>query len=278
MLDVRLFRNPRFSAASAAIALAFFGLFGFIFMITQYFQVVRGYDPLGAGLATLPFAFVTAGFSPLAMLLMRRFGTKLVVAAGMVMMSAGFVVAATTEVNAPYWGKVVIAMALMAAGLGLTTGPATEAIMGALPPGKAGAGSAVNDTTREVGGTLGVAIIGSVLNSAYGSHVLSGLTALGAPIASGHLAGQSVVAGMNVAARFPAPLRDAAQSAVRSAFVSGLHRGSVVAAGITLAAALVALVFVPARPLSSEVGAGEDILLIGTDAAGTHPSMTKASA
>ena len=137
MLDVRLFRNPRFSAASAAIALAFFGLFGFIFMITQFFQVVRGYDPLGAGLATLPFAFVTAGFSPVAMLLMSRFGTKLVVAAGLATMSAGFVVAATTEVDAPYWGKVIIAMALMAAGLGLTTGPATEAIMGALPPGKA---------------------------------------------------------------------------------------------------------------------------------------------
>jgi EmrB/QacA subfamily drug resistance transporter len=273
MLDVRLFRNPRFSAASVAIALAFFGLFGFIFMITQYFQVVRGYDPLGAGLATLPFAFVTAGFSPLAMLLMRRFGTKLVVAAGLVLMSAGFAVAATTEVDAPYWGKVIIAMALMAAGLGLTTGPATEAVMGALPPGKSGAGSAVNDTTREVGGTLGVAIIGSVLNSAYGSHALSGLTALGAPAAAGHLAGQSVVAGMNVAARFPAPLRDAAQSAVRSAFTAGLHRGSVAAAGITLAAALVALVFVPAR-----AAAGDDIVLSTTDAADTRPSMTGASA
>ncbi len=262
MLDVRLFRNARFSAASAAIALAFFGLFGFIFMITQYFQVVRGYDPLGAGIATLPFAFVTAGFSPVAMLLMRRFGTKLVVAAGMLMMSAGFVVAATTGVDSPYWGKVIIAMALMAAGLGLTTGPATEAIMGALPRGKAGAGSAVNDTTREVGGTLGVAIIGSVLNSAYGSHVLSSLTALGAPAAAGHLAGQSVVAGMNVAAGLPAPLRDAAVAAVRSAFVTGLHRGSLVAGSVTLAAALVALAFLPARP-----PAGEDVVFLQTEAA-----------
>ena len=273
MLDVRLFRNPRFSAASAAIALAFFGLFGFIFMITQYFQLVRGYDPLGAGIATLPFAFVTAGFSPVAMLLMRRFGTKLVVAAGLVTMSAGFLVAATTAVDSPYWGKVIIAMALMAAGLGLTTGPATEAIMGALPAGKAGAGSAVNDTTREVGGTLGVAIVGSVLNSAYGAHVLTGLTALGAPAATGHLAGQSVVAGMNVAARFPAPLRDAAESAVRTAFVTGLHRGSLVAAGTALAAALVALVFVPARAAASE-----DLVFVQTDAADSAPAMTRTSA
>jgi len=263
MLDVRLFRNPRFSAASAAIALAFFGLFGFIFMITQYFQVVRGYNPLGAGIATLPFAFVTAGFSPLAMLLMRRIGTKLVVAAGLAVMGAGFAVAATTAVDAPYWGTVIISMTLMAAGLGLTTGPATEAIMGALPAGKAGAGSAVNDTTREVGGTLGVAIVGSVLNSAYGSHVFSSLTALGASATSAHLAGQSVVSGMNVAAGFAAPVRDAAAAAVRTAFVSGLHRGSLVAAGTSLAAALVALAFVPARaatvaePAAARTGAAD---------------------
>ncbi len=107
-------------------------------MITQFFQIVRGYDPLGAGLATLPFAFVTAAFAPIAMQLMRRFGTKLVVSAGLATMSAGFIVAATTSADAAYWGPIVTAMSLMAAGLGLTTGPATEAIMGALPPGKPG--------------------------------------------------------------------------------------------------------------------------------------------
>src|SRR6202020_2614667 len=253
VLEVRLFRTPRCSAASAAIALSFFGLFGFIFMITQSFQVVRGYDPLGAGIATLPFAFVTAGFSPVAMLLMRRLGTKLVVTAGMIMMSAGFLVAATTAVDSPYWGKVIIAMALMAAGLGLTTGPATDAIMGALPRGKAGAGSAVNDTTREVGGTLGVAIVGSVLNSAYGAHVLHGLVSLGGSVSSGRLAGQSVVSGMNVAARFPAPVRAAAHDAVSSAFMVGLHRGSFVAACAVAVAGLVALAFLPAR---AAVGGG----------------------
>src|SRR6476646_4599986 len=115
LFDVTLFANARFSAASGAIAAAFFGLFGFIFMITQYFQVVRGYDPLGAGVATLPFAFVTAGFAPVAMLLMRRFGTKLVVAAGLAIMSAGFIVAAATSADAAYWGPIVTAMALMAA-------------------------------------------------------------------------------------------------------------------------------------------------------------------
>jgi EmrB/QacA subfamily drug resistance transporter len=255
MLDVRLFRNPRFAAASGAIALAFFGLFGFIFMITQYFQIVRGFSPLHAGLATLPFAFVTAGFSPVAMMVMKRIGTKVVVAAGLFLMSAGLLDAATTPTDASYWGRIVFAMALMAAGLAFTTGPATDAIMGALPAGKAGAGSAVNDTTREVGGTLGVAIVGSVLNSAYGGHVLHGLVSLGASASTGRLAGQSVVAGMNVAARFPAPLQAAAHNAVSSAFMVGLHRGSFVAACAVAVAGLVALAFLPARAAVADGGA-----------------------
>jgi EmrB/QacA subfamily drug resistance transporter len=273
MLDVRLFRNPRFSAASGAIALAFFGLFGFIFMITQYFQVVRGYGPLGAGVATLPFAVITAVFSPLAMMVMKRFGTKLVIAAGLLLMSSGFLVAAAMSTNAPYWGPVVTSMSLMAAGLSFTAGPATDAIMGALPRDKAGAGSAVNDTTRELGGTLGVAIVGSVLNSAYGAHVLGALTALGAPAAVGRLAGQSVVAGVTAAAQFPAPVRAAAEAAVRSAFMAGLHRGSLVAAGAAAVGALVALLLVPARAT-----ADTEIFSSRTDAAGTGTADAESTA
>jgi EmrB/QacA subfamily drug resistance transporter len=264
MLDVRLFRNPRFSAASGSIALAFFGLFGFIFLITQYFQVVRGYDPLRAGVATLPFAIVTGALSPAAILIMKRIGTKLVVALGLLVMSGGFVVTVLTPENAPYWGQIVIAMTLLAAGLALTTGPATDAIMGALPLDKAGAGSAVNDTTREVGGTLGVAIIGSVLNSAYGSHVFHSLTGLGAPTAVAHEAGQSVIAGVVTATHFPAGLQAAAAESVRQAFMAGVHAGSLVAACATAAAAVVALVFLPARAHS-----GQPQSLSGTERAGS---------
>jgi hypothetical protein len=247
LLDVRLFRNPRFSAASVAIALAFFGLFGFIFLITQYFQAVRGYGPLRAGVATLPFAIITGACSPLAIMVMRRLGTKIVVAAGLALMSGGFAVAANIGVNAGYWHLIIAGMALMAAGLAFTTGPATEAIMGALPPAKSGAGSAVNDTTRELGGTLGVAIVGSVLNSAYGAHVASALTRLGAPHAAVSEARQSIVAGLITATRFPPPARAAAVGGVRDAFVTGLHGGSAVAAGVTAVAALIALAFLPAR-------------------------------
>jgi hypothetical protein len=252
MLDVRLFRNMRFTAASGAIALAFFGLFGFIFLITQYFQLVRGYDPLRAGVATLPFAVVTGAVSPAAIALMKRLGTKVVVTAGLLLMSAGFVVASTTAVDSAYWGRIITAMALMAAGLGLTASPATEAVMGAVPLGKAGVGSAVNDTTREVGGTLGVAIVGSVLSSAYGSQVVGALTRMGVPGAAAAAAGQSVAAGLAVAGRVPAALREAAFTTVRAGFMTGLHQGSLVAAGATAAAALVALTFLPARVRSAQ--------------------------
>jgi EmrB/QacA subfamily drug resistance transporter len=247
MLDVRLFRNPRFTAASGAIALAFFGLFGFIFLITQYFQVVRGYDALRAGVATLPFAIVTGAVSPLAITLMKRAGTKAVVTAGLALMSVGFVIAAGTTADSAYWGRIIISMTLMAAGLGLTSSPATDAIMGALPRDKAGAGSAVNDTTREVGGTLGVAVIGSVLSSAYSSRVAAALAGLGVPAAAVSAARQSVAAGAAVTGHLPAGQRETASAAVSHAFVSGLHAGSLVAAGAAAVAAAMALAFLPAR-------------------------------
>ena len=226
LFDVRLFANPRFSAASASIALAFFGLFGFIFMITQYFQAVRGYDTLQAGVATLPFALVTGVMSPVAIVVMKRVGTKVVVDGGH----------GADERRVPGRGRVGGRLrrtgvgsswrcALMASGLAFTAGPATDAIMGALPPSRAGAGSAVNDTTREVGGTLGVAVVGSVLASLYASHLADSFARLGLPHAVTDAAGQSVVAGLAVAERLPEGVRGAAVAAVKDAFMSGLQRG-----------------------------------------------------
>jgi hypothetical protein len=268
MLDVRVFANARFSAASGAIALAFFGLFGFIFLITQYFQVVRGYDPLRAGVATLPFAVVTGAMSPAAIAAMKRIGTKVVVAGGLVLMSAGFVVAAGVGADSAYWGRIIVSMTLMAAGLALTSGPATDAIMGAVLPGKAGAGSAVNDTTRELGGTLGVAVAGSVMASVYGAHVLRSLTSLGAPAAAAAAAQKSVVAGLTAAAHLPPALQDLAAQAARQAFVDGLSAGSLVAAAGTAAAAAAALAFLPARAKASRPGSPAASVVIGPNEQG----------
>jgi hypothetical protein len=162
-------------------------------------------------------------------------------------MSAGFAVAASLSPGSAYWGPVIVSMTLIAAGLALTASPATDAIMGALPPAKAGAGSAVNDTTRELGGALGVAVIGSVMASAYGTRVLASLAHLGAPAAVVAAARQSVAAGLTVAAHLPPALQPAAVAAARQAFTDGLSAGSIVAAAATAAAAVGAVLFLPAR-------------------------------
>jgi EmrB/QacA subfamily drug resistance transporter len=248
LLDVRLFTDRRVSVGSGAIALAFFSLFGFIFLITQYFQAVRGYDTLTAGLATLPFALVIAPVSPLAILAVRAVGTKLVVAAGLLTMAAGFVVAAGSSLESAYWGRIVVAMVLMAAGLGLVTGPATEAVMGALRSAEAGAGSAVNDTVREVGGTLGVAVVGSVLSTVYGPAVVDGLTGAGAPAAAAGQAADSVFAGLAVAGSLPAD----AVRAVQQSFLDGVGAGSWVCAAASAAGALTVLALLPAHHRTAE--------------------------
>lgn len=242
LLDVRLFTDPRVSAGSGAIALAFFALFGFIFLITQYFQAVLGYGPLAAGLRTLPFALVIGATAPLAIMAMRVFGTKVVVATGLLVMALGFVTAAGSAVDSAYWGRIVLSMVLMAAGLGLVTSPATEAVMGALRADQAGAGSAVNDTVREVGGTLGVAVVGSVMSTVYAAAVQDALA--GAPEQARELAADSVVAGLAVAQGSPDP---GAADAVRQAFVDGLSAGSWVCAGACVLGALAVAAWLPAR-------------------------------
>lgn len=247
LFDVTLFANARFSAASGAIAAAFFGLFGFIFLITQYFQIVRGYGVLEAGVATLPFAVVIGALSPVAILLMKRFGTTAVVATGLALMSVGFIVAAGSAADSPYWGRIVIAMVLMAGGLALTSGPATEAIMGALPASRAGAGSAVNDTTREIGGTLGVAIVGSVMNSIYGSRLVDALSGTSLSPEAISAAGRSVSAGFQAAGLAPPAEAGTVVAATTQSFMDGLSAGSWVAAGTTAVAAVGVLVFLPAR-------------------------------
>ena len=260
LLDMRLFRNPRFSAASGAIALAFFGLFGFIFLITQYFQVVRDYSTLRAGVATLPFAVVTAAVSPLAIVLMHKVGTKVIVTGGLLTMTTGFLVASTTGLETAYWGRIVISMVLMAAGLALSVSPATEAIMGSLPVSQAGAGSAVNDTVREVGGTLGVAVVGSTLSTVYGPRVVDGLGSLHLPATAVARASDSVVGGMHVALALPGPAAAQAAQVVRQSFLDGVVAGSLVAAGACFVAAMAALIFLPARavtPVDDEPGSAD---------------------
>jgi len=269
MLDVRIFANPRFSAASAAVAIAFFALFGFIFLITQYFQFVRGYSTLSAGLHTLPFAVAAGIGAPLAARVALQVGTKRVVSAGLGLMAAGFWWASVLGPTDRYWGPVMGSMVLIGLGLTLTTAPATEAIMGSLPKEKAGVGSAVNDTTRELGGTLGVAVVGSVFSSVYGPRLAGALAGLPIPTDALAAAKGSMAAAMVVAERAPAAARPTLVAAAQRAFLDGMSAGTRVAAVAAALAAVLALTFLPARARAgapSVAGMAELDEAVGIDA------------
>ncbi|MFC9979649.1 DHA2 family efflux MFS transporter permease subunit [Gordonia sp. NPDC127522] len=240
ILDVRLFANRRFATAAGMISVAFFALFGFIFLITQFFQAVKGYGPLAAGVRTLPFAIVMAALSPVAMALSHRFGPRVVSVTGALLMSGGFALVELSARDSGYWELIIWAMSLMAAGLAFISGPCTQLIMDALRPEQAGAGSAVNDTTREIGGTLGVAVLGSILTSAYVAGVGDRLSGSGLPAEAVDAAKQSVMAGVGVADQAPGAIGDAVRIAVQDAFMVGLHDAVWAAVAVTAVAGVAA--------------------------------------
>ena len=248
MLDVRLFRNMRFSAASGAVTVAFFTLFGFIFLITLYFQFVRGYAPLSTGVRLLPVALSVGIGSVAGTQLSVRLGTKLIVTAGLVAMAGFYVWAALTASASLGYGIIAVQMVVYGLGMGLTSAPATESIMGAVSRRQAGVGSAVNDSTRLLGGTLGVAVIGSVYASLYGSRLTATLPA-GLPARVSDIAHQSLGAAYTVSARVPGAVGQAVHDAATNAFLHGLSVGCLVAGGVAAAGAVLAALFLPAQPV-----------------------------
>jgi MFS family permease len=253
LLDVRTFRNARFSAGSIAIFVAFFALFGFTFLVTQYFQYVRGYSTLSSGLHTLPFAIGAGVTAPSAARLALRFGTKRVVSWGLFSMALGLSIASQIDAGTSYWGVIVPSMLFLASGLACVTSPATEAVMGSVTREKAGVASAVNDTAREVGGTLGVAVVGSVFASLYGPKILDNLAGLPIPQEGLDAAEGSMAAALIVAERAPAAGAQAIVAAARDAFMSGWMTACLVAVGMALAGSVLTLLFLPNRAATANV-------------------------
>ncbi|MFI6773170.1 MFS transporter [Nocardia sp. NPDC050412] len=240
MLDVRLFTDRRFSAASAAVAVTFFALSGFIFLITQYFQVVREFGPLSTGARILPVALSIAVASVVGGLLAPRLGTRAVVVTGLLSFGTAMAwIAGTADVGTPYWTVIVPQMMFMGLGMGLISTPATESIMLVLPASRAGVGSAVNDATRELGSTLGVAVVGSVFSSIFGSRLLDSAFATTGQAAE---AADSVPVAFGIAARNPSLL-----TAAQDSFLSGLSVSCAVVAALCYAAAVAGLVALPGR-------------------------------
>ncbi len=240
MLDVTLFQDRRFSAASGAVTLTFFSLFGFIFLITQYFQFVRGYGTLSTGARILPVATSIAVASVVGAILAPRIGTKVVVTTGLTLFGAAFLWISTVTVDVSYAQVIVPQMVMMGLGMGLISTPATESILLVLPPARAGVGSAVNDATRELGGTLGVAVVGSVFSSVYAAHLADGLFGKlpGAALAQA----QDSVGAAQAMATSPQLV-----AAMHDAFLAGLQVSCILIGLVCLVGAVGALLFLPGR-------------------------------
>ncbi|AMY25868.1 MFS transporter [Rhodococcoides fascians] len=254
VLDLNLFRIRRFSLPALAIAVGYFSMFGFLFMITQYFQGVMELTPLQFGIHSLPFAVSIAVGAPLATLIAQRVGTTAVIVFGLVVMSIGMFIAGQVEVETPYLGPVVVSMILMGLGLAIVQGPATESIMSSVTLDEAGAGSAVNDTTREVGGTLGVAVLGSIVASIYTTKVGPRIDAIPDAIMEPYqkaFARETVVSVIEIVKAPTNPIFATQKAelvyAMKAASLEGFQLASFVTVGAAMACAIAVALFLPWR-------------------------------
>lgn len=250
MLDVRVFTNRAFSAGALSIAINFFCLFGFIFLVTQFFQLVLGFSALSAGVRTLPFAIVVGVLTPISAIVSIKFGSRIVVAAGLLITAIAMLWMNLITATSSYFGPIIGSMIVMAIGFSLVNAPSTAVVMETLTPAQVGAGSAVNETTREIGGTLGVAVVGSVFSSIFGPDIrkiLLPFHAHGLSLHNINIAQSSMQASKIVVGHFPAALQPHLNTAINGAFVSGFHKGCLVIAGVALVMAGLSLRYLPAH-------------------------------
>jgi EmrB/QacA subfamily drug resistance transporter len=243
MLDLRLFKNRQFSAASGSITLVFFAMFGTFFLLTQYLQLVLNYTALEAGVRLLPMAITLMIVAPQSAKFVDRFTHRVVVAVGLMVVAVGLALFSTFGVSTGY-PLIATALVVMAIGMSLAMPPSTTAIMASLPMRKAGVGSAVNDTTRELGGALGVAVLGSLAVSHYSSQI--GEALVGLPAAASEIATSSLGGALAVAQEIGGPAGSSLALAARSSFVDASGLSLTIGAVVVAAASIMVWVFFPA--------------------------------
>ena len=258
MLDVRLFRNRAFGVSSLGVTMVFLVMFGFFFIVVQMFQLLYGYGPFESGLRMIPFIpimIVTTTMSPR---LVQRFTTRLVVSTGMLFTGVGVLLLSFLDASSSY-GQVLMGMFVMAAGMGLTMSPMTDLIMSSVPRDKAGVGSAMNDTTRELGTTLGVAVLGSVLSSAYSAGLPAGIEQL--PADAREAVTGSLGGALAVSEQIGGPLGAQLAEAAKVAWTDGTQLAFTVGAIIVFVAAAISFRFLPRREAQAIEPAAElDVL------------------
>jgi EmrB/QacA subfamily drug resistance transporter len=251
MLDPRDFLRRGFGAGSLSVTVQFFAAFGFLFLALPYLQLVQGYSPLHAAAALLPMAAVVIPLSRVSPLLAARVGVRVAGATGLGLMATGFAVLSRLDAGASYW-HFLAGLLPFGAGMALAGAPATTAIVASLPREKQGVASAVNDVSRELGGALGIAVLGSLFNSAYRADLAHHTAAL--PPAIAHRAGSSLAAAQEIGHRLGAPGQRLVVHA-ESAFALGLDRALLAGAVTLLVGALFVALRAPGRA-ESEANAG----------------------
>ncbi|MDQ1448567.1 MAG: hypothetical protein QOC79_1538, partial [Actinomycetota bacterium] len=230
MLDMHYFRRPAFSTGTGGMILVFVAMYGVMFLITQYFQLVLGYSALSAALRLMPIAMIMLVVAPLTPRLSARFGAHRTVGVGMLCIATGLLLFTGLSTHTAY-AYVVLCVVPLTTGIALSMSPMTASIMSAVPPRRAGAGSAMNDATRELGAALGIAVLGSVAASRYAGSVAPALRGLSR--ADQDSARTSIAGALHVASSLPAGARDNLVAAAQHAFVNGIHLAVIV--GATLA-------------------------------------------
>jgi EmrB/QacA subfamily drug resistance transporter len=277
LLDVTFFKNPRFSAASIAVTLVFFAMFGSMFFISQYLQFVLGFSALKSGACLLPIAASLMVAAPVSAKLVAAVGTKLVVAGGLGLVGLALLIFSRITVTSGY-PLVAVVLVIIGVGMGFAIAPATDSIMGSLPPAKAGIGSAVNDTTREIGGALGVAIMGSITAAVYSSQIEGnpsfGLLAAKSPQAAAAIT-DSIGSASIVASKLPDQAAKLVTDAANAAFVTAIQHTVIIGAIIAFAGAVVAAVFLPARPVTVEDGSIEGLESLIATSARSLPNISR---
>jgi DHA2 family integral membrane protein (MFS transporter) len=260
-IDIGYFKNRVFSAAIVAITLVFFALMGVTFFSVFYTQSVRGFSPLETGLLMLPLAAAQMIFAPRARLLVDRFGNRATTTAGLLLLSAMLAAFVVLDSDTPIWILEVMFF-LMGTGMAHIMTPTSVVIMQALPREKAGSASALSNTFRQVGGALGIAVLGSVLSTAYRNGIEGSLSRV--PAGLRHTAGESIEATLGVAHKL-GPRGDALVGPANDAFLHAMHVTALWGAGVAVLGAVVAGVFLPGKAPAEPAGEAEPELVTSRD-------------
>jgi EmrB/QacA subfamily drug resistance transporter len=275
MLDIRFFRNPAFSTGTGGMALIFLSMFGVMFLVTQYFQLILGYTPLSASLRLLPMAPIMILVSPMTPRLSARFGANKVVSLGMFGVTLGLLMFRGISPHTSYW-YILLSLIPLVGGMALSMSPMTASIMSAVPARRAGAGSAMNDATRELGASLGIALMGSLAASRYASSL--GRVTGNLPASVRHQAGVSLADALAAATKLGGPSGRALTVGAQHAFIDGIRLAVTGGAALCAAAALLVLRWLPRQAahgtaLDNAVEATETTAELGL--AGIEPAFAQ---